>query len=125
MRPDPRRPPVVAASGAAAVAGNRAGRAVTQPSRPAGRKPAPGGTPRPAERRGTAATGRLVKLMIGQGHGFIRLASGREVYFHRSDLEESTAFNDFAIGDAVTFELLEDPVSGARALRVKPRRRSR
>jgi len=59
--------------------------------------------------------------MIGQGHGFVRLASGREVYFHRSDLEDGTAFNDFAIGDPVSFELLEDAVSGARALRVKRR----
>jgi len=116
---------VVGASAAAAVAENRAGKAVTLPSRPADRKAAPGGTPRPAERRGTAAVGRLVKLMIGQGHGFIRLGSGREIYFHRSDLEEGTAFNDFTIGDVVVFELLEDPVSGARALRVKRRRRPR
>jgi cold shock CspA family protein len=66
-----------------------------------------------------------VKLLIGQGHGFIRLVDTREIYFHRSDLQESTAFNDFAIGDTVIFELLEDAVSGARALRVKRRRRPR
>jgi cold shock CspA family protein len=66
-----------------------------------------------------------VKLLTGQNHGFIRLAGKREVYFHRSDLEEGTAFNDFTVGDAVIFELLEDAVSGARALRVKRRRRPR
>jgi hypothetical protein len=71
------------------------------------------------------STGRIVKLLIGQSHGFIRLADTREIYFHRSDLEEGTAFNDFTIGDAVIFELLEDAVSGARALRVKQRRRPR
>jgi hypothetical protein len=71
------------------------------------------------------STGRIVKLLIGQSHGFIRLADAREIYFHRSDLEDGTAFNDFIIGDAVTFELLEDVVSGARALRVKRRQRIR
>ena len=76
---------------------------------------------RPAERRGVASTGRIVKLLIGQSHGFIRLAEGREIYFHRGDLEEGTAFNDFTAGDVVTFELLEDTVSGARALRVRRR----
>ena len=79
----------------------------------------------PAERRGVATTGRIVKLLIGQSHGFIRLADNREVYFHRSDLEDGTQFNDFTIGDGVSFELLEDPVSGARALRVRRRRPQR
>jgi cold shock CspA family protein len=101
---------------------------VAEQSRRVGRQAAPGraaGPARPPERRGSVATGRIVKLMIGQSHGFIRLADGREIYFHRSDLEEGTSFNDFDIGDAVTFELLEDAVSGARALHVKPRRRTR
>jgi hypothetical protein len=99
---------------------------VAQPSRRAGRKAAPGrtaGPARPAEQRGAASTGRIVKLLIGQSHGFIRLADSREIYFHRSDLEEGTSFNDFTIGEVVSFELLEDAVSGARALRVRQRRR--
>jgi hypothetical protein len=95
---------------------------VVQQSRDAGRKAAPGHTARPAERRGAVSAGRIVKLLIGQSHGFIRLADSREIYFHRSDLEEGVSFNDFTIGDAVIFELLEDAVSGARALRVKRRR---
>ena len=77
---------------------------------------------RPAERCGAASVGRIVKLLIGHSHGFIRLADGREVYFHRSDIEDGTALNDFTLGDAVIFELLEDTVSGARALRVERRR---
>jgi hypothetical protein len=80
------------------------------------------GAARPLEQRGVLSTGHIVRLLIGQSHGFIRLADRREIYFHRSDMEEGTAFNDFTIGDAVTFELLEDVVSGARALRVKQRR---
>jgi cold shock CspA family protein len=78
---------------------------------------------RPAERRGVVSTGRIVKLLIGQGHGFIRDADSREIYFHRRDLDEAASFNDFIVGDVVSFELLEDAVSGARALCVKRRRR--
>jgi cold shock CspA family protein len=77
---------------------------------------------RPPERRGIPNTGRIVTLFIGQGHGFIRLASGREVFFHRSDLQEGTSFNALAVGERVSFELLEDDVSGPRALCVELRR---
>jgi len=64
-------------------------------------------------------------MLVGQSHGFIRLTDKREVYFHRADLQDGTAFNDLRIGDAVKFELLEDAVSGARALSVVRRRSSR
>jgi cold shock CspA family protein len=78
----------------------------------------------PEERRGPSRSGRIVTLVLGQGHGFIRLADRRQVFFHRSDLREGTRFGDLAIGESLTFELLEDPVSGPRALRVeRPRRR--
>ncbi|HSL23672.1 MAG TPA: hypothetical protein VK886_19225 [Vicinamibacterales bacterium] len=70
------------------------------------------------ERHGTPLTGRIVSLLIGQCQGFIRLPDERDVYFHRADLGEGTAFNDLRIGDVVRFELFEDAVSGARALRV-------
>jgi cold shock CspA family protein len=76
---------------------------------------------RPAERLGTPRSGRIVRLLIGQGHGFIRLANDREVFFHRSDLREGISFNRFAVGDIVEFELLEDQVSGPRAVQVEPR----
>ena len=77
---------------------------------------------RPADRRGTPSSGRIVTLFIGQGQGFIRLTNDREVFFHRSDVREGTSFNDFAVGDRVLFELLEDDISGPRALWVEPRR---
>ena len=80
---------------------------------------------RPTDPRGTPRTGRIVTLSIGQGHGFIRLPDAREVYFHRADLQAGTAFNDMQIGDAVLFELLEDAVSGARALRIARRKSTR
>ena len=79
---------------------------------------------RPIERRGTPKSGRIITLMLGQGHGFIRLTSDRKVFFHRSDLCEGTSFHDLAVGNRVTFELLEDAISGPRALRVaRPRAR--
>ena len=80
---------------------------------------------RPNDVRGTPVTGRIVNLMVGQGHGFIRLPNAREVYFHRADLREGSAFNDFRIGDVVEFELLDDAVSGARAIRVMRQKRPR
>ena len=67
------------------------------------------------------ATGRIVRLLIGQAYGFIRLADGREVYFHRADMGEGRSFNSLRVGDAVTFELFDDRVSGARALQVRRR----
>ena len=68
-------------------------------------------------------TGRVSSLLVGQGHGQIRLPDGRSIFFHRADLHESTLFNDLRIGDPVAFELLDDHVSGPRALRVRLRRR--
>ncbi len=79
----------------------------------------------PRDPRGKPVTGRIVKILVGHSHGFIRLEDQREVYFHRADLHDGTAFNDLAIGDAVRFELFEDAVSGARALRVVRQKRSR
>ena len=75
----------------------------------------------PIAPRGTPATGRIAKLMVGQGHGVIRSRNDREVFFHRSDMGEGTTFNDLRVGDVVNFELLDDQVSGARALRLERR----
>lgn len=80
------------------------------------------GAPSRNEPRGKPATGRMAKILVGQGHGYIRLRDDREVFFHRGDLCECTAFNDLRVGDTVTFELFEDSVSGARALRIKRRK---
>lgn len=79
----------------------------------------------PAALRGVPDSGRIVRLFVGQGHGVIRTARGREIYFHRADIKEGTSINDFAIGDAVSFERLEDAISGARALDVARRSATR
>ena len=84
-----------------------------------------GAPSRPQGPRGRSVTGRIIKLLVGQSHGVIRLPDGRDVFFHRADVEEGTAFNDLDVGDTVRFELFEDAVSGARALRVIRSRRPR
>ena len=90
------------------------------PRRPPPRARPKGGTPGAQQpRTGTPATGKIVKLLIGQGHGYIRLANRREIYFHRADLTDGTPFNEFAVGDTLSFEVLEDRFSGPRALSVK------
>jgi cold shock CspA family protein len=81
------------------------------------------GKPGPRIVRGKPAAGKVSRLFIGQGHGYIRLANDREVFFHRADVLEGHSFNDLQVGDTLSFELFEDAVSGARALNVKRRRR--
>ena len=97
---------------------DEAKRGAVRRAAPARHGVAPGWT----ERRGVPSTGRIVSLFVGQGHGFIRLANHRDVFFHRSDVRDGISFNDFAIGDAVRFELYDDAVSGPRALDVERRR---
>jgi cold shock CspA family protein len=86
-----------------------------------GRRKAPpkrAGKPARPDPSGPPKTGRISQIARGQGHGYIRLRNDREVYFHRGDVQEGTAFNDLAVGDRVAFELFEDQFSGPRALRL-------
>jgi cold shock CspA family protein len=75
----------------------------------------------PTERVGTPAHGRIIRLLVGQSYGFIRGPRGREVFFHRADVGDATAFNALSVGDIVEFQLIDDAVSGARAIGVKRR----
>jgi hypothetical protein len=93
---------------------------MTPPRRPPQNTRQKGGTPGAQQpRTGTPATGTIVRLLVGQGHGYIRLPDRRDIYFHRGDLVEGTPFNEFAVGDKLSFELLEDKFSGPRALAVR------
>ncbi len=74
--------------------------------------------PLPGQPPGTPATGRITKLMRGQGQGYIRLDDRRSVFFDRRDLMNGD-FNDLVIGEAVAFELIEDRLSGPRAQRIQ------
>lgn len=73
----------------------------------------------PLRVQGVAADGRIARLSAGQCHGAIRAADGRDVWFHRNDMIDPASFNKCAVGDAVTFELIDDRISGARALLVR------
>jgi cold shock CspA family protein len=84
------------------------------------RRPA-GANALPTAAAGRPAVGKIVRLFVGQAYGFIRLRSGLQVFFHRSDLQEVNKFNLLQIGDSVAFEVIDDPVSGARAIRVARR----
>ena len=67
---------------------------------------------------GPVAEGAIVRLLVGQAYGFIALRDGREVFFHRADLKDQTTFNVLQVGDVVAFELIDDRISGARAIHV-------
>jgi cold shock CspA family protein len=73
----------------------------------------------PVEGRSVPSSGRIIALLVGQGTGFIRLGTDGKVFFHRADVQPGTSINDFELGDAVEFDLVEDSVSGARAIRVR------
>jgi cold shock CspA family protein len=81
------------------------------------RKPA-----KPSDLRGLPCSGRIVALVLGQAHGFIRIRDGRKVFFHRSDVRDGVSFGGLAVDQTVMFELFEDPISGPRALQVQHRR---
>lgn len=79
---------------------------------------------RPPSLVGTRARGKIVRVVTGQSYGFIRLRDRREVFFHRADVQEDTPFNSLQPGDAVTFELIADAISGPRAIRVTRNKRA-
>ena len=63
-------------------------------------------------------TGRVTQLSHGRLCGLIRASDGQSVFFHGRDLE-GAQYNDVEIGGAVTFELIDDRVSGPRAARIR------
>jgi len=75
----------------------------------------------PKDPAGTSATGKITRLFVGQAYGYIRLRNGLQVFFHRADLKDVSTFNRLQVGDVVVFELIDDAVSGARAIHVSPR----
>jgi cold shock CspA family protein len=68
--------------------------------------------------RGRAMTGRVTQLSHGRLCGLIKATDGQSVFFHGRDLE-GAQYNDVEIGGAVSFELIDDRVSGPRAARVR------
>ena len=71
------------------------------------------------DQRGRPMMGRVTRILYGQGFGFIRVDERRDVFFHRKDVFGGT-FNDLAVDDRVALELVEDALTGPRAVRVAP-----
>ena len=73
---------------------------------------------------GKLTKGRIKALTRGQGSGIISATRG-DVFFHKADFHGK--FWDLQVGDRVTFELLDDSISGPRAqnVRVAPARKAR
>jgi cold shock CspA family protein len=71
---------------------------------------------------GARTSGTIARIVVGHGHGFIRVRDRREVFFHRADLEDDTSFNSLQRGELVTFALIVDVISGPRAVSVTRRR---
>ncbi len=69
------------------------------------------------EERGRRMTGRIARMSYGQSYGFIRASDRRNVFFHRKDAR-AALFNALSVNDRVVFELIEDAVTGPRAVRV-------
>lgn len=68
--------------------------------------------------------GHIKSVLRGQGTGYIRDATGRDVFFHKGDVLDK-GYNDLEVGAPVRFEMIDDPISGARAAQILPIRRER
>jgi cold shock CspA family protein len=65
--------------------------------------------------------GIITRVFRGQGFGAIRTADVHAVYFHRTDVMDGSWHDKMRVGDAVTFLLVEDALSGPRAEQVRRR----
>lgn len=69
------------------------------------------------EARGSYANGRITHLTHGRLCGLIRAKDGLSIFFHGRDLS-GVRYNDLEVGCGVTFELIDDPISGPRAVQI-------
>ncbi len=68
--------------------------------------------------------GRVKSVQRGQGIGYIRDEHGRDLFFHKADVLNK-GYNDLEVGTPVQFDVIDDPISGARAEHIKPVRRAK
>ena len=74
--------------------------------------------------KGHPMTGKISELSRGRSCGTIRSSDGKNVFFHGRDLE-GAKYNDLEVGGAVSFELVDDRVSGPRALSIRVTRKAK
>jgi len=63
-------------------------------------------------------TGRITELSYGRLCGVIRAGDRQVVFFHARDLE-GARYNELKVGGSVTFELIDDRISGPRAAAIR------
>ena len=63
-------------------------------------------------------TGRITQLSHGRLCGLIRSSDRQTVFFHARDLE-GARYNDMKVGGLVSFELIDDRISGPRAAAIR------
>jgi len=68
--------------------------------------------------------GHVKSVQRGSGTGYIRDQTGREFFFHKGDVVNKR-FNDLEVGALVRFDVIEDAISGARAIQIKPERKGK
>ena len=63
--------------------------------------------------------GTIKKVMRDKFFGFIAVDGGKDVFFHKNDVENlDEGFSDLAEGDKVEFEIGQSP-KGAKAIHVR------
>lgn len=62
--------------------------------------------------------GRIKKLVKDRGYGFIRDDDGKELFFHRSQVQTPASFEGLGEEQPVEFDLEESP-KGPRAVNVR------
>jgi cold shock CspA family protein len=70
------------------------------------------------EASGQPTSGQIVRIVRGLGHGILRAADERAMFFHRTDVADAR-FNDLVVGDSVAFQVIEDHVTGPRGVCVR------
>lgn len=63
-------------------------------------------------------TGRITKVIRSRGCGFIRTPDGQDVFFHMTDLVETT-LDQLDEQMVLRFNLVADAISGPRAIQVQ------
>jgi CspA family cold shock protein len=61
--------------------------------------------------------GKIKRMMRDRGYGFIAGADGKEVFFHRSELQD-VEFDDLSEGDSLQFEVAQG-AKGPQAVKIK------
>jgi CspA family cold shock protein len=61
--------------------------------------------------------GKIKRIMRDRGFGFIAATDGREVFFHRSELQD-IEFEDLGEGDSLEFDIIQGK-KGPQAVKVK------